>query len=61
MYESDEWYVQYGPNVKRKPNTKNEQYQTLANNPEDNWDVNPSASDNESYKLEVEQLEEMKD
>lgn len=60
MYESDEWYVQYeldkDPRVltKTRGQTKvNSVHQTIADT-EDDWDLDASASDNESYEIEME-------
>jgi len=58
MYESDEWYVQFAPTAKanKKSKVEGSQYQNLAET-EDHWDLNSSASDNESYAIEIEQQE----
>lgn len=55
MYESDEWYVQNDLQDKHQNmrlNGKNGHNQTLAQT-EDHFDLDASASDNESYEMET--------
>lgn len=60
MYESDEWYVQYGSTTNKKAKVTERLVQNLPET-EEQWDLNSSASDNESYAIEVEQQEGMEE
>lgn len=63
MYESDAWYIQDSLTAKPvrkagKPFTNYADYAetSLINQVDDEWDLDASASDNESYELEQEQM-----
>ncbi|MEW9667843.1 hypothetical protein [Ammoniphilus sp. 3BR4] len=63
MYESDAWYIQDDLTAKParkavKPFTNYTDYAQTApmNQADEEWDLDASASDNESYELEREQM-----